>query len=72
MTQMSHFLQGEMQQMLQKYNSMVKIVEAVNPEKVLRQGYAILAGKVSQGSVVKITTHSAEVEAEFKKVKERK
>ena len=30
--------------------------EILNPEKVLKQGYAILSGKVSPGSVVKITT----------------
>lgn len=39
----------------------IKMLEALNPEVVLRQGYAILAGKISPGSVVKITTYDAEI-----------
>lgn len=37
------------------------MLEALNPEVVLRQGYAILSGKVSPGSVVKITTYDSEI-----------
>ena len=37
------------------------MLEALNPEVVLRQGYAILAGKVSPGNVVKITTYESEI-----------
>lgn len=40
----------------------------LNPEQVLKRGYAILSGKLDVGSVVKITTFDAEVEAEIKKV----
>lgn len=50
----------------------VKILEALNPEKVLRQGYAILSGKVSPGSVVNITTFDKEITAEVKEIHERK
>ena len=49
----------------------MKLLNALNPEKVLRQGYAILAGKVSPGSVVKITTYEKEIAAEIKEIKER-
>ncbi len=49
----------------------VKLLEALNPEKVLSQGYAILSGKISPGSVVKITTHKNIIEAQIKEVKER-
>ena len=49
-----------------------RILEALNPEKVLARGYAIIAGKISPGNVVKITTVDAEIDAEVKKVKERK
>lgn len=49
-----------------------KVLTAINPENVLKQGYAILAGEVDVGSVVKITTIRNEIEAEIKKVKERK
>lgn len=50
----------------------VKILEALNPEKVLQQGYAILSGKVSPGSVVNITTYDKEITAEVKEIHERK
>ncbi len=50
----------------------MKLLEALNPEKVLKRGYAILSGKISPGNVVKITTFEAEIDAEVKKVKERK
>lgn len=50
----------------------IKLLEALNPEKVLKQGYAILTGKVSPGSVVKITTLEKEIKAEIKEVYERK
>ncbi len=49
-----------------------KILEALNPEKVLKQGYAILSGKVSPGSVVNITTFDKEIMAEVKEIHERK
>ena len=49
----------------------IKLLEALNPEKVLRQGYAILTGKVSPGSVVKITTFKQEINAEIKDVRDR-
>ncbi len=49
----------------------MKLLEVLNPEKVLSQGYAIVAGKVSVGNVVKITTIKQEFEAEVKTIKER-
>lgn len=49
-----------------------KVLEVLNPEKVLSQGYAILAGKLSPGSVVKITTKTKEIKAEVKEIYERK
>ena len=39
----------------------MKLLEALNPEVILRQGYAILSGKISPGSVVKITTYESEI-----------
>ena len=49
----------------------LKLLETLNPEKVLRQGYAILSGKISPGSVVKITTMKQEINAEVKEIHER-
>ncbi len=49
-----------------------KILTVLNPENVLRQGYAIINGKVDIGNVVKITTMTNEIDAEIKQIKERK
>lgn len=53
-------------------NSRMQMLSAMNPENVLKQGYAILSGKISPGSVVKITTFEKEINAEIKDVYERK
>lgn len=49
----------------------IELLEALNPEKVLRRGYAILVGKISPGNVVKIITLEQEIKAEIKEVYER-
>ncbi len=49
----------------------IKILESLNPEKILEHGYAILTGKISPGSVVKITTYDKEINAEIKEIHER-
>lgn len=53
-------------------SNQIKILAALNPEKVLKQGYAILNGEVSLGNVVKITTYDKEIKAEIKEIYERK
>ena len=56
------------------YNTLlqrVKILEGLNPEKILENGYAILSGKISPGSVVEITTHKQDIKAKITEVKER-
>ncbi|MBR3132383.1 exodeoxyribonuclease VII large subunit [Candidatus Saccharibacteria bacterium] len=50
----------------------LKLLEVLNPEKVLSQGYAIIAGKISPGEIIEITTVGSEISAEVKEVKERK
>lgn len=49
-----------------------RMIETLNPENILKQGYAILAGDISVGSVVKITTFEQELEAEILKIKKGK
>lgn len=49
-----------------------KILEALNPEKVLKQGYAILTGKISPGEEIDVVTYEHEIKAEVTMVKERK
>lgn len=56
---------------LENLKQKIVTLEALNPEKVLKQGYAILNGKISPGNVVKITTFTQEINAEIKDVKKR-
>lgn len=60
---------------IEEYEGSIKqkmhIIEALNPETVLKRGYAILSGKICLGSVVKITTYKKEIKAEIKEVCER-
>lgn len=49
-----------------------KILNSLNPETVLKQGYAILTGNAYPGNVVKITTYQKIIEAKVKNVQPRK
>lgn len=52
-------------------SNQIKVLAAMNPERILKQGYAILNGKISPGSVVKIITFEQEIKAEVKEIYER-
>ena len=71
MTQMLQKIQGKVTEMQQNVQNRLRLLEALNPEQVLAQGYAILSGKISPGMLIKITTFSSDIEAEVKKVMER-
>ena len=66
----------EVKKMIESYNNelrqKIRMLEAMNPEKVLKQGYAIVRGKISPGNVIKITTFKQEIEAEIKEIYGRK
>ena len=49
-----------------------KMIERLNPELVLKQGYSIISGKLAPGSMVEITTDKNIASAEIKAIKERK
>ena len=72
LTKMIDKIKEEYQNVAGDVRHKVKLLEVLNPEKVLSQGYAILSGKISPGETINITTLNKEVEAEIKKVKERK
>lgn len=71
MGQVLQKIQGDVVNLQRDVEHKIRLIEALNPEKVLAQGYAIMTGKISPGSVVKITTIKNEIDAEVKKVKER-
>lgn len=72
MTQMLQKIQGEVTILQQNVQNRLKLLEVLNPEKVLAQGYAILVGELSAENVVKITTFDKEMEAKIIKIKERR
>ena len=49
-----------------------ELLDVLNPEKVLRQGYAILSGKISPGETIGITTLKQDIKAEIKEIYERR
>ncbi len=65
-------IREEYNRMTDELRHKAKLLEALNPEKVLSQGYAILSGKISPGEMIGITTSRQEIEAVIKNVKERK
>ncbi|MBQ3353172.1 exodeoxyribonuclease VII large subunit [Candidatus Saccharibacteria bacterium] len=72
MTRIKLLLDSQIETMLRHLEQKFKILEALNPEKILKRGYAIISGKISPGSVVKITTFRNEIKAEVKEIYERK
>ena len=53
-------------------NSTKNILKSLNPENILKNGYAILTGKIEVGSEIGITTDKKSIIAEIKSIKERK
>ncbi len=49
-----------------------KVLEGLNPERVLKRGYAILAGKVEVGGEIKLTTYEDEILAKITQISKRK
>lgn len=56
---------------LETISSQIKLISRLNPDLVLRQGYAILSGKLAPGSHLEITTHNQLIEATINTIKER-
>lgn len=54
-----------------KIDEKVKILQSLNPENVLKRGYALLAGKVAVGEQITITTTDKQITAEVKDVQDR-
>ncbi|MBQ7802916.1 exodeoxyribonuclease VII large subunit [Candidatus Saccharibacteria bacterium] len=63
--EISHKIDAE----LEKIAHSKKLLASMNPEEVLKQGYSILSGKISPGSLVEITTLDKLIKAEIKDVK---
>lgn len=53
-------------------HSKQKILEGLNPDTVLKRGYAIVSGELKPGSDIRITTHKSMIEARITNIDERK
>lgn len=71
MLQVSNIINLKISGYRKELSDKIKILGALDPEKVLERGYAILRGEISVGNVVKITTISKEIKAEVKEINER-
>lgn len=49
----------------------LRLLSSMNPEQVLKRGYALLSGKLSPGELINITTHQSNIQAEIKHVTKR-
>ena len=49
----------------------IKILEQLNPERVLERGYALIKGEIAEGEEIGIVTAKNEIEAKITKIKER-
>lgn len=47
------------------------VLDSLNPENVLKQGYSIVTGKISPGSTIEITTHKNLIEAKVEQIHDR-
>ena len=67
----SNILISKIDEVISQIQFRQKTLEGLNPDRVLRQGYAIVTGKVEVGSKLQILTHENEMEAEVLKVVKR-
>lgn len=55
-----------------RIKSTENILKSLNPENILKNGYAILTGKIEVGSEINIITHKKDISAKVMNIKERK
>ncbi len=56
---------------LSSLQSTKKLLDSLNPEHVLKQGYSIVTGNISPGNIINITTSKQLIDAEVKNVHNR-
>ena len=71
MTDITQKIKSGLSLWMTKVEQKIKMLEVLNPEKVLKQGYAIIKGKISPGDVIEITTYNNRIKAEIKEVYDR-
>lgn len=67
----SRGIKQKIQNIEETLKSKKAVLKGVNPEEILKRGYAIVSGDMIEGNVVKITTFRKEINAQIVNVKER-
>jgi exonuclease VII large subunit len=65
-------MEGEVERVRAEAGHLREVLRGLNPEMVLRRGYAIVRGEMKVDGVVKITTFRENVTAVVKKVEKRR
>ena len=63
---------SEIESSVHRITSLRRVLDGLNPENVLKNGYAIVTGKMKVGEEIKIETLKAQVKAKVNEVKEKK
>ncbi|MBR5389526.1 exodeoxyribonuclease VII large subunit [Candidatus Saccharibacteria bacterium] len=70
-TSISGIIEARIENAKNELRNQQKLLLSLNPEHVLKQGYAILSGNLSPGSKITITTHDKLIEAKVENVHKR-
>ncbi len=65
----SNAVKLKIEALVREVDTKAKMIEAANPEKVLKRGYAIISGKIASGEKVAIKLYDKEAEAQIINVK---
>lgn len=71
-TNLSRHLSQLLSAALVNVGSTLKILESMNPDLVLRRGYAIISGEIEPGKILEITTFEKSISAQVKSITPRK
>ncbi|MBR3232809.1 exodeoxyribonuclease VII large subunit [Candidatus Saccharibacteria bacterium] len=71
LTSVNHVIEARIESAQKDLQNTQKLLESLNPETVLKQGYAILTGTADIGNVVKITTYDKIIKAKVTHVNQR-
>ena len=71
LTSVKHIIEARIDSAKKELESSRAILESLNPENILKQGYSIVTGKISPGSTIDITTHKKLIKAKVEQIHDR-
>ena len=71
LTSVSNIIEARVENAKNELKNQQKLLVSLNPEQVLKQGYAILSGNLSPGNQIKIITNDKLIEAKVENVHKR-